>query len=492
MQQPSASIELPQFTSFTASALSLAKAYASWHDAKSGEDVFSYFTRIPRHTSDEHGLRATLIREHILPVFHYAPSQIEYESSERYDLTLWNQNEHNRRRIAIVETKSSSIRNLAFIQREHRDETPVEQLERYLTQAGLYLGVLTNGDEWHLFDFAVGNEPLASFSLIELAQLLQDAPTEAVAEQRLASQPLLQQALTINFYYLDAKRWEQIDVFRQHIANSAYHRIASLQKPEHVETLVKQIKQVLGSLRETIRAQFALLQERYTEYHQQCIRTSAKDSRSFAERLQTAIEQIVQFGTAFRLDENGQLRSAFISLLVELAEQFLESGDLASFDTEYLQRAEALLREYSISQTSLLEKQRTHTVRLRPPTEGLDALEILLQTHYAYLQSLAEEYALSKKTIESYQAWKTGVRGVFSNPQDEFCLQTAYIAFVRLFFVRVCEDHGLIPRRISDGPFARYEEYRIELLSGIKDTYLRLLEETYQRARSVYHNFFEH
>jgi hypothetical protein len=198
MQQPSASIEPPQFTSLSDVAMNLARAYTSWHDTKSGEDIFSYFARVPRHTGDEHGLRATLIRERILPIFHYAPHQIEYESQERYDLTLWNQNSQDRRRLAIIETKSSSTRNLTVTQKER--ETPTEQLERYLTQAGLYMGVLTNGDEWHLFDFAVGNEPLASFSLIELARLLQDASTKDAVEQRLNSRPLLQQALAINFY----------------------------------------------------------------------------------------------------------------------------------------------------------------------------------------------------------------------------------------------------------------------------------------------------
>src|SRR5712691_2650464 len=487
MQQPSASIELPQFTPLSAFALRLAQACSSWRAPGSGEDIFSYFAHTPRHTGDEHALRATLIRERVLPVFHYTSAQIEYESQERFDLTLWSQNQQDRRRIAIIETKSSSVPHLAITRRTQGRETPAEQLERYLTQAGLYLGVLTNGDEWHLFDFAVGREPLASFSLIGLAKLLQDAPTKEVAEQRIASQPLLNQALTVNFYYLDAKRWEQTDVYRQYISDIAYHRIASLQKSEHVETLVKQIKQVLGSLRETISAQFALLQQRYNDYQQQHIYTSARDKRLFEENLQEAIENVVEFGTAFQMNNDGQLRSAVISLLQELTEQFFISGDISAFESEYLQKAKDLLSEYQLSQASLLEKKKTHSVQLRPPTKGLDALEVLLQTHYSYLEALDEEYALSKKTVEAYQTWKEGVRGVFGKPQDEFCLQTAYI-----HFVRICEDHELIPRRISDGPFALYEEYRIKLLTGIKDTYLRLLEETYQRAHSVYHNFFGH
>ena len=91
MQPSDAFIEQPQFTSLSAFALRLAQSYTAWQAPASGEDVFSYFTHAQEHTGDEHSLRASLIRERILPVFHYAPAQIEYESQERFDLTLWNQ-----------------------------------------------------------------------------------------------------------------------------------------------------------------------------------------------------------------------------------------------------------------------------------------------------------------------------------------------------------------------------------------------------------------
>lgn len=489
MQQRSASSDLPQFTDIATFARHLVQAYTAWHAPVSGEDVFAYFAHTPRYTGDEHGLRATLIREHILPVFNYTPAQIEYESRERFDLVLHSQRQQDRRRIAIIETKSSSVRNLAVIRRGR--ETPVEQLERYLSQAGLYLGILTNGDEWHLFDFAVGHEPLASFSLIELATLLQGVSSKEVAEQRLASQPLLLQALALSFYYLDARRWEQSDVFRQHLASDAYYHIASLQVPQDVETLVQQIKQVLGSLRETIHAQFALLQNRYGEYQQQRSYVNSTDRRLFQDVMQSTIAKIGEFGTAFRLtSDDGQLKTGIVALLTDLVEQFLSDGDISAFEGDYLQKARDLLAQHQLSQASLVEKKLARSVHILPPTEGLSALKALLQTHFEYLEMLDEDYQLSKKTVEAYLYWKSSVRGVFRQPQDEFCLQTAYIHFVRLFLVRVCEDNGLIPRRISNGPFTRYEEYRNELLSGLKDTYLRLIEETYQRARAVYHNFF--
>ena len=488
--QPLPCIEQPQFTTLSAFAFRLVQAYTSWRDPRSGEDVFTYFQHSPGHRGDEHSLRATLIREHILPAFNYMPTQIEYESQERVDLVLWSQHQYDRRKIALIETKSSSQRNLAVVQR--RSETPNEQLERYLSQAGLYLGVLTNGDEWHLLDFAVGREPLASLSLIELATLLQGTSSQEMVEQQLTERPLLRQALAVILYYLDARRWEQTDVFRRQLANLSYYHVVSLQTSQHIKTLVQQIKQVLGSLRETIQAQFALLYQRYAEYQQRRSLVSSTDQRSFTELLSSSIEKVGEFDLAFRLHEDSQLHTEISALLSELAEQFLIDGDISAFESEYLQRTKTLLTKYQLEQASLIEVNTIRSVQLLPPTNGLDKLKALLQTHYAYLQILDEEYDLSKKTVEAYLAWQSSVHGVFRNPQDEFCLQTAYIHFVRIFFVRVCEDHNLIPRRISDGPFTRFEAYRKELLAGIKDTYLRLLEETYQRARSVYHNFFGH
>jgi hypothetical protein len=119
MQHPPVPIELPQFTGIATVAFRLAQAFAAWHDPHSGEDAFTYFTRTPRSTGDEHNLLATLIRERILPVFNSTSDQIEYESAERYDLTLWSQHSQHlqqRHRIAIIEAKSSSVHIMAEIE----------------------------------------------------------------------------------------------------------------------------------------------------------------------------------------------------------------------------------------------------------------------------------------------------------------------------------------------------------------------------------------
>src|SRR6266705_5308421 len=118
-----------------------------------------------------------------------------------------------------------------------------------------------------------------------------------------------------------------------------YHQGTSLKTPEQIEALVKQLKPVLGSVYESVRAQFILLQQ---QYNQQQVSNTTID-----------------------------------------------------------------------------------------------------------LDSLDDESTFSKKALEAYSAWQTSVRSSFSDPPVAFCLQTTYMQFLRIFFVRVCEDYGLIAPHLN-------------------------------------------
>jgi len=123
----------------------------------------------------------------------------------------------------------------------------------------------------------------------------------------------------------------------------------------------------------------------------------------------------------------------------------------------------------------------------------------LQQRHYDYRQQSAthtilldfpdEDYALSQKMVAAYQAWKANARSVSGNLEDEFCQQTAYMHFVRIFFVCLCEDYGLISHSISDTLFVHRQRPGTELLPGRKDTYIQSLEEAYQQICVVYPKF---
>ena len=88
-----------------------------------------------------------------------------------------------------------------------------------------------------------------------------------------------------------------------------------------------------------------------------------------------------------------------------------------------------------------------------------------------------ENNAYSKPVLKAYNVWQAFTNGTFTNPQAEFCLQTAYQQFAYAFFVRVCEDHELIPHLVADESLA----------STIKDTYHSLLKKLYPPVCSYNH-----
>jgi methylase of polypeptide subunit release factors len=107
----------------------------------------------------------------------------------------------------------------------------------------------------------------------------------------------------------------------------------------------------------------------------------------------------------------------------------------------------------------------------------LNALRKQVHNQFNNLVSFDRGYIQSKHAAEAYNAWQAFTGGTFTNPQEEFCLQTAYLQFVRIFFIRACEDHGLIPYLAADE----------NLASTIKYTYPSLLKKLYLPVCSVNH-----
>lgn len=103
------------------------------------------------------------------------------------------------------------------------------------------------------------------------------------------------------------------------------------------------------------------------------------------------------------------------------------------------------------------------------------------------LDSLDDDNTFSKKALEAYSSWQTSVRSSFSDPLVAFCLQTTYMLFLRIFFVRVCEDYGLIPPRLnSHETFTTDKQLQTELHATIKYSFTQIFKKIYPRARLDY------
>src|SRR5215469_15238017 len=110
----------------------------------------------------------------------------------------------------------------------------------------------------------------------------------------------------------------------------------------------------------------------------------------------------------------------------------------------------------------------------------------------AALDFLDKDYMLSKKTLEAYHAWNAAVGSNLSNPQVEFCLQTTYMLFARIFFVRACEEYGLISPLLFTSHTSTPGTQSCALPSRLSATYFQLLKQIYQRAGSEHdHPFYQ-
>ena len=122
-------------------------------------------------------------------------------------------------------------------------------------------------------------------------------------------------------------------------------------------------------------------------------------------------------------------------------------------------------------------------------------------TAFGYHQRLAalrQRYRESSAVHDNYLVWVSLVEetmlGDLSEEQrrDEFALQAAYVVFIRLLLIRVCEDKGIFPQRfLTDGGFAHWQEDIARYLKFANgNPYEPLLDMAYKNAQNIYAHFF--
>lgn len=104
----------------------------------------------------------------------------------------------------------------------------------------------------------------------------------------------------------------------------------------------------------------------------------------------------------------------------------------------------------------------------------------------------------TRAVMEDFAAWRSLVQetvigsGTEEQQAHEFALQAAYVIFIRLLLIRVCEDKGLFPHRfVSDGGLMHWQEdidRYLRFASG--NPYSPLLDMAYANAQNIYAHFF--
>lgn len=130
--------------------------------------------------------------------------------------------------------------------------------------------------------------------------------------------------------------------------------------------------------------------------------------------------------------------------------------------------------------------------------QALDAYSDVVASHLKRQTELRLSFRESRTVMEDFGAWRSLVQetalgsGTEEQQANEFALQAAYVIFIRLLLIRVCEDKGLFPNRfVSDGGLKHWQEdidRYLRFASG--NPYTPLLDMAYANAQNIYAHFF--
>lgn len=96
--------------------------------------------------------------------------------------------------------------------------------------------------------------------------------------------------------------------------------------------------------------------------------------------------------------------------------------------------------------------------------------------------------------FSGYFIWKA----LSNRPEDKeeenkqvFCKESIYLLVNRLLFIRICEDKGLLGKKISNGGIERLREQLSEPILGDTGVFKQIVQFSYGGAKNIYGHFYE-
>lgn len=97
-------------------------------------------------------------------------------------------------------------------------------------------------------------------------------------------------------------------------------------------------------------------------------------------------------------------------------------------------------------------------------------------------------------SFSGFHIWKA----ICNRPDDKeeenkqvFCKESIYVLLNRLLFIRICEDKGLLKKKISNGGVERLREELSEPIVGDTEVFKQIIRFSYGGAQKIYYHFYE-
>ena len=394
----------------------------------------------------------------------------------------------------IVEDKSTSLA-LTFDLSDLNSH--LSQLRGYMR--GVRLGWLTNGKQLTAWRFDNPDHPQR---LIDL-----DIPT-AIQEWNQGGASTLSNATEKALHDL-------FDLFRKEAFTSLQRLEADLALDEeewqrqalplgngsgNEPVLVEALQSLVLELQRNARRLLSDHLARYAEYQDKAnritddaVETATQEIQRLRERVLTSLSQI-QSLVGLSAEDRAAIEAIFLRLEQD-ARAYISPKELFAEILAILTQA----------------FQRKHANQAKPPkppskldngyTPLNDALKPYVEKVFTWHQrqaTLRQTYQVDIRVHDDYTVWTALVQETMlggleeAQRQDEFALQAAYVVFIRLLLIRVCEDKGVFPHRfISDGGVKRWQEnieWYWQFATG--NPYSPLMDMAYNNAQNIYAHFF--
>lgn len=460
-----------------------------------GADFSAYLTRPANQRSgDEASVVDTALIGPLLGLLGFAPAERVYNLQKGADRPDFAPEDAAYGTCFMAEDKSTS---LALTLDLSDPESHLSQLSRYVRSQGLLLGWLTNGRRFTAWKFDNPDTPtqIIDIEVLPAVQQWAGGPGALSPENRRALHDLW------DLFRKDAfagttRLIEEIaigvDEWRQRAlplgTGSGHEKVLA-------ETLRLLVQELQHEARRILTGHLT----RYAEFIENARRVADADTETAEVQLQairaTVITALEQARTPLGLDP-ADMDAVETSLLR------LEQGPRA-FPSLGALMADVL----AVINAARLRKHGAGSKHSRPWRDlaELAALEAALKVYgeraFAWHHrraALRQTYRADIAVHEDYAVWESLVQetmlGGMNEGQrhDEFALQAAYVVFIRLLLIRVCEDKGIFPHRfLSDGGLQHWREdieRYLKFASG--NPYTPLLDMAYANAQNIYAHFF--
>jgi type I restriction enzyme M protein len=460
-----------------------------------GVDFLSYLNRSDAQRSgDEASIVDTAIVSPLLGLLGFEAGERVYNQQHLGDRPDFAPSDAVYGTCFIAENKSTSL-SLTFDLSDPNSH--LSQLRGYMR--AVRLGWLTNGKQFTVWRFDDPDQPQR---LIDL-----DIPT-AIQEWNQGGESTLsdttKQALQDLFDLFHREAFTNLQRLEAELAldEEAWQRQAlplghgSDNEPVLVEALQSLVTELQRSARRLLAehlTRYAAYQEKANRITDDAVETATQEIQRLRERVLTRLNES-QNMIGLNADEQATIETIFLRLEQD-ARAFISPKEL------FAEILEILIQAF----------QRKHANQPKPPkppstleggyTPLNDALKLYAEKVFVWHQrqaTLRQTYQIDMRVHDDYTVWTALVQETMlgdleeGQRQDEFALQAAYVVFIRLLLIRVCEDKGVFPHRfISDGGVKRWQDniaWYWQFATG--NPYSPLMDMAYNNAQNIYAHFF--